>query len=89
MEYINQWELELHRRNHKGVSYKEEVRALAEVTTDILLKAQNEKDKLQAENKKLRDIVTELLESAEYWSEYDVPIGIVDRMKKAIKEQAE
>jgi len=29
-------------------------------------------------------VVEELVESADYWSEYFVPIGIVDRMKGAI-----
>lgn len=28
----------------------------------------------------------ELEESAEYWSEYDVPLGIVDRLKAAIRK---
>ena len=28
-------------------------------------------------------VVEELLESAAYWSEYDVPLGIVDRMRTA------
>lgn len=29
-------------------------------------------------------VLQELAESAEYWSEYDVPVGIVDRIKRAI-----
>ena len=29
-------------------------------------------------------VLNELAGSAEYWSEYDVPLGIVDRMKAAI-----
>jgi len=29
-------------------------------------------------------VCEELVESAEYWGEYDVPIGIVDRLKEAI-----
>ena len=29
-------------------------------------------------------VVEELLESAAYWSEYDVPLGIVDRMRTAL-----
>ena len=32
----------------------------------------------------LLSICAELQESAEYWSEYDVPLGIVDRLKAAI-----
>lgn len=31
-------------------------------------------------------VVEELIESAAYWSEYDVPLGIVDRMKAAVKK---
>ena len=31
-------------------------------------------------------VVAELEESAEYWSEYFVPIGIVDRMRAALKK---
>lgn len=29
-------------------------------------------------------VVQELIESASYWSEYDVPLGIVDRMRAAL-----
>ena len=32
----------------------------------------------------LLDVCVDLVESAEYWSEYDVPIGIVDRLNAAI-----
>lgn len=31
-------------------------------------------------------VVEELIESASYWSEYDVPVGIVDRMKAAVQK---
>lgn len=30
-------------------------------------------------------VLSELEESCEYWSEYDVPIGIVERIKSALK----
>lgn len=30
------------------------------------------------------DLLNDLMESACYWSEYDVPIGIVDRMKSVL-----
>ena len=33
----------------------------------------------------LLEVCKELSECAEYWSEYDVPIGIVDRLNNAIK----
>ena len=32
----------------------------------------------------LLDVCIDLAESAEYWSEYDVPLGIVDRLNAAI-----
>ena len=32
----------------------------------------------------LLDVCVDLVESAEYWGEYDVPIGIVDRLNAAI-----
>ena len=32
----------------------------------------------------LLSVCQDLVESAEYWSEYDVPIGIVDRLNAAI-----
>lgn len=31
-------------------------------------------------------VCQELVESAAYWSEYDVPLGIVDRLKAAISK---
>lgn len=36
-------------------------------------------------NKILLSVCEELLESAEYWSEYDVPIGIVDKLREVVK----
>lgn len=33
----------------------------------------------------LREVLEELEESSGYWSEYDVPLGIVDRIKGALK----
>ena len=35
-------------------------------------------------NERLLSVCEELLESAEYWSEYDVPIGIVDKLRDAV-----
>ena len=40
--------------------------------------------KLYAAAPDLLAVCHELVESAEYWSEYDVPIGIVDRLNAAI-----
>ena len=34
-------------------------------------------------------VAQELEESADYWSEYDVPLGIVDRLRAAIKKATE
>ena len=39
---------------------------------------------LEAENADLLEVLRELQESASYWSEYDVPVGIVDRINAAI-----
>lgn len=33
----------------------------------------------------LREVLEELDESSDYWSEYFVPLGIVDRIKSALK----
>ena len=35
-------------------------------------------------NAEMLAVLKELQESAAYWSEYDVPIGIVDRINQAI-----
>lgn len=35
---------------------------------------------------RLRAVLTELDESSDYWSEYDVPLGIVDRIKAALEQ---
>lgn len=32
----------------------------------------------------LREVLEELEGSSDYWSEYDVPLGIVDRIKAAL-----
>lgn len=34
----------------------------------------------------LYEVLSELEESCEYWSEYDVPLGIVERIKAALKK---
>ena len=47
----------------------------------------------EIENKKMEDfapqmysVLKELQESASYWSEYDVPLGIVDRINDVLKQ---
>lgn len=44
----------------------------------------NANAKLIAAAPDLFAVLQELAESAEYWSEYDVPLGIVDRIKNAL-----
>lgn len=39
---------------------------------------------IKAERDELLAVLRELQESAAYWSEYDVPIGIVDKINDAI-----
>jgi len=45
--------------------------------------------RLHEVNVELLTIIKDLQESASYWSEYDVPLGIVDRINEAIKKQSE
>lgn len=40
---------------------------------------------LMAAAPNLYAVLSELEESCEYWSEYDVPLGIVERIKAALK----
>ena len=46
--------------------------------------AADELRRLYEANIELLTVLQELQESAAYWSEYDVPIGIVDRINAAI-----
>lgn len=58
---------------------------VAYVKTDGLPSAQVEANlQLIAAAPDLLAVVLELQESAAYWSEYDVPVGIVDRINAAI-----
>lgn len=41
-------------------------------------------EQLESEKGELIELLSELYDSAEYWSEYDVPIGIVDRIKEQL-----
>lgn len=43
-------------------------------------------EQLESEKGELTELLSELYDSAEYWSEYDVPIGIVDRIKEQLKK---
>ncbi len=51
---------------------------------DYPLPALADQYRLMAAAPDLLAICLELVESAEYWGEYDVPIGIVDRLNAAI-----
>ena len=41
---------------------------------------------LEAEKAEMLAILEELRESASYWSEYDVPVGIVERIESAVRK---
>jgi hypothetical protein len=41
-------------------------------------------NKLQQVNKVMLDVLKRLRESASYWCDYDVPVGIVERINNAI-----
>lgn len=58
--------------------------AILYISYDALSKWDDEMKAIDARNQKLESIVKELAEFAEYWSEYDVPLGIVDRIKDAV-----
>ena len=45
-----------------------------------------EKDKMADFAPQMYSVLKELQESASYWSEYDVPIGIVDRINDVLKQ---
>jgi len=45
-----------------------------------------EKDKMAYFAPQMYSVLKELQESASYWSEYDVPIGIVDRINDVLKK---
>ena len=45
-----------------------------------------EKDKMAEFAQQMYSVLKELQESASYWSEYDVPLGIVDRINDVLKK---
>ena len=45
-----------------------------------------EKDKMAYFAPQMYSVLKELQESASYWSEYDVPLGIVDRINDVLKK---
>ena len=50
------------------------------------MKKKIEKDKMTDFAPQMYSVLKELQESASYWSEYDVPIGIVDRINDVLKK---
>jgi len=50
------------------------------------MKKKIEKDKMAYFAPQMYSMLKELQESASYWSEYDVPLGIVDRINDVLKQ---
>ena len=50
------------------------------------MKKKIEKDKMAGFAPQMYSVLKELQESASYWSEYDVPLGIVDRINDVLKK---
>lgn len=50
------------------------------------MKNKIEKDKMAVFAPQMYSVLKELQESASYWSEYDVPLGIVDRINDVLKK---
>ena len=50
------------------------------------MKKKIEKDKMVDFAPQMYSVLKELQESAYYWSEYDVPLGIVDRINDVLKK---
>ena len=62
----------------KHFEFKEHLKTLGQV--------RRERDEALAVNAGLLEVCKELAESAEYWSEYDVPLGIAGRLGAAISK---
>ena len=50
------------------------------------MKKKIEKDKMEDFAPQMYSVLKELQESAYYWSEYDVPLGIVERINDVLKQ---
>ena len=50
------------------------------------MKKKIEKDKMADFAPQMYSVLKELQESASYWSEYDVPLGIVDKINDVLKK---
>lgn len=66
------------------VTTENRLRVLANVHIEPGNKVDEANARLIAAAPQLLAVLEELSESAAYWSEYDVPIGIVDRINDAI-----
>ena len=58
---------------------------IAEANPATLLSLLDRLKSAEAERDALAALVSDLDESSSYWSEYDVPLGIVERIKEAAK----
>ena len=50
------------------------------------MKRKTEKDKMAIFAPQMYSVLKELQESASYWSEYDIPLGIVDRINDVLEK---
>jgi hypothetical protein len=67
----------------------EALRLAAELTTpytEVNREAANELRRLHEVNAELLGLVKDLQEPARYWCDYDVPLGIVERINAAVKK---
>jgi hypothetical protein len=53
---------------------------------EMLPRISTELRRLHEENVELLTIIKDLQESASYWCDYEVPVGIVERMNAAIEQ---
>lgn len=56
------------------------------VLDSLIEMLKKENAELEQQKLEMLELLSELYDSAEYWSEYDVPIGIVDRIKEQLKK---
>ena len=61
-------------------------RVVCAVLAAEVRRLRDEKQQAIAHIEGLRTVLSELEESCEYWSEYDVPLGIADRIKETLEK---
>lgn len=64
----------------------EDIQGLNTIDGTLVDHGARELRRLHEVNAELFGLVKDLQESASYWSEYDVPLGIVDRINLAISK---